>query len=321
MKKFMILTIFVLTMMTGCKALGLESFKEAMDTTASITKGVRTVEVEVKNTFDKEDITVDELKAISVAEDLKTKVKVHYDNTKDIYQHEGDVYVYIQGYGTDSSFYISKEKQVVYVDLLGKYIDLQNMGNFDVNSTKGENINDTSMTPDFTPIFEKLNFMLIQDKFREVLSEKDVVVGQNEYIWTSEGKLKTTTYLINLSDKQIKSIVSVMEAQIDKKLLANIIGKSFGKYIEEEKYVERIFEDVDKIEFEKVEGIAYVDFDGRLVKEEYVIVIDTNQRGSGALTKMEMKLSILSEHLGKDLPFNIPNVTKENTFNYKEERK
>lgn len=159
-----------------------------------------------------------------------------------------------------------------------------------------------------------IDFNAIWKQWLKVLSEENVVAGENTYIITDEGQIKTTTYSFSLNEDQLNEL---MKALLDgehvdaiNKLIAETI---YSHKASDDKDKEiRIEDQLKQFKLKELEGQAYVDFDNRLIRQEFVLKgLGTNPI-PGNVESFEIVVKMDYMNLGEDQTFDFPTIDENN---------
>lgn len=156
-------------------------------------------------------------------------------------------------------------------------------------------------------------FQPIADKFMELLTDKDVMKGERTYITTEDGQIKTTIYTVNLDETQLKELFN--EAIYILAIQEISLG-TLGNQGITDKDKEDLFAEIEKLTeeltLENFSSTAYVDFDGRLVKQDVELELAINNGGQpGTLNWVKVAVNITNSGLGEKQDMEFPEVTED----------
>jgi len=303
----LIIVIILVISITGCQSKGLASYQEALETTNSIEKSEVKIEVDAKLNFDKTGLSFEEEKKLNDYEIMSGSITSKYDMTKELM--ETNMYYIQGGMGIDSSLFYKDQQLILQLPIINLFMILTEEDIMNVEDKEEiEESRDLS-----------INFDKIMKDWISVFKEEDVVVGKNTYILTNEGQLKTTKYVFKLNSEQLKTLETQLFSEIDMEELNALIVSQISNYNEsEEEVVFNIEEVLDKIELSSIEGEAFVDFDNRLIRQNFILKGNGINVKPGDLEIFEINLSITYSNLGDEQDFKFPTLTEENVVDQEE---
>lgn len=258
MKKIFCLLIIIAVFLTlvGCQENTLLEYKESSEKTDQISKGKASFNIKIKNYFDYEGLTDDEIKKLNYFKDIEVNSIYTFDNTKEeIYMM---LYFNFGGLGYDTEAYLRGGETIVRIPIINKYIimnnkDIKQSGNNKLNNDINEYI-----------------FIPIQEKWMEILNSENVVKGEKSILATEDGDVKVTKYTITPSDEQTKDfIMYCLDTVIsNEKLLIDMIKLANDKdNISLKKTINSCKEMIEKEEKINFQQTIYIDIDGYITKE------------------------------------------------------
>lgn len=296
----LIITILIISI-TGCQSKGLLSYQEALETTNSIDKGEIKIEVDTKFNFDKTGLTFEEEKVLSDFEKMSGIITSKFDITQELM--ETNIYYIQGGMGIDFSLFLRDKQLILQLPIINMFMILQEDDKMNMENSE-ESINNEGFTIDIDKIM---------DDWISVFKEEDVVVGKNTYMLTNEGQLKTTKYSFNLDSDQLKTLENQLLSQIDMEKLNNLIISQINEYNDsDEEMTFNIEEKLDKLKLSSIEGQAFVDFDQRLIRQNFLLKGEGINVKPGDLETFEIELSMTYSNLGEEQAFDFPTLSEEN---------
>lgn len=295
-----LITIIIMTI-TGCQSKGLLTYQEALETTNNIDKGEIKIEVDTHFNFDKTGLTFEEEKALSDFEEMSGILTSKYDIEQELM--ETNIYYIQGGMGIDFSLFLKDQQLILQLPIINLFMILNEEDMINV-SMEEEAISSEGLVIDFDQVMAD---------WISVFREDDVVVGNNTYIMTNEGQLKTTKYSFNLDSQQLKMLEEQLFAQIDIDELNKLVNQQVNNYNDyESEVIINIEELLEKIVLNSIEGEAYVDFDNRLIRQNFVLKGEGIDVQPGDLDTFEINLSMTYTNLGEEQLFEFPTLTDEN---------
>lgn len=293
MKRLLCLLIISVILLAGCSRDALTGYTEALHKTGSIPRGRLKVETVVDMDFNLDNLTVEEINAVRYLEHMDYICEITYDDSKDPKEALAKAYGNVGGLGMDGTVYIKGDRVDLYLPMLGGYLDL----------SKPELKEKLVAGEDFTKLFRP-----VINKFLELLSAKDIIKGKRTYITTGDGQIKTTVYTVQMNEEQLLSLVEevarIMETE-------NInVGDLIGVNIEIDDVTEAMRDWKEHFSLSGFTSTAYVDFDGRLVMQDFELDIslkDANTTKGPVRIRTSGKVTFSG--LGEAQRIDIPEVT------------
>jgi len=184
-------------------------------------------------------------------------------------------------------------------------------------------IEDTETTEDieFTSIIEP-----ILAKWKEILSNEDILRGQKTYIMTEAGQIKATTYYITIDYEQLAILSEkVIEQLTQEDVLAYFIDGSELTQEQTDETIAHIRTLLLRAEIVSFDGTAFVDFDGRMVKQTFDFELDFGEGEPGDMTSIKCSFTMEKKELGEPQTFNFPTIrddqwvySEDGQYNYKD---
>lgn len=299
----LLLIIILVISITGCQSKGLTTYQEAIETTNSIEKGELKMEVDTVLNFDKTGLSFEEEKQLNDFEQMSGSITSKFDITKELL--DTNIYFYQGGTGIDFSLFTIDNQLILQLPIINLYMVLseEDMINID-DEEDSETINTEGLTIDFDDLMKS---------WISVFNEEDVVVGNNTYILTNEGKLKTTKYSFNLDQEQLKTLEELLVNEIDMNALNQIFLDQISNYNDTEEVLDFDIEEIlAKISLTSLEGEAFVDFDNRLIRQNFILKGEGVDVVPGDLESFEIKFEMTYTNLGEEQSFDFPTLTDEN---------
>jgi len=326
---YLVLILCVGLLVSGCASKGLTQYQEAVLLTDSIERGEKETEIKLVNTFNKVGLSIEEEKALSNYEKITVRTNTIYDNM-DESRFIANLYYIVGGLGIDSRLFKDEEKIYVQLPFVDKYFIIEQDGISNYFDTyEVENLEKNSKG---NSLFIK-DIKKIKEQWLKVFEEEDVVVGKTEYILTDEGQIKTTVYNFQLDQEQLQELKTILTEYIDLDVLNEMVNKSIlqSGYMDtfsmkedrEEGTREKNIETEDKIDIKKwfdrvtltnIEGQAYVDFDNRLIKQNFTVQGTLEHAEPGDLESIEVYYQEEYMNLGNEQKFKFPDLTEDNSL-------
>ena len=301
MKKTIILVLLISLIcgLVGCNKNDLAVYNEAIKKTDAIKKGQMSCDINIENELDEEEMTAEELKNVRYIKKIKAVISTKYDWEKD--KLISNNYLNFGGLGYDSIFYINGENIFFKIPFLGKYIDLSN------NQNKNQE----------SPI-TKETMKRINEKWLEILSEKDVASGEKILLTTDDGEVKAKQFTINLKDEQLKEFINYSLDTLEK-------DERFSNFVEEviisssddmkefnaKSFFDSLKELVNNSENLSFKYNAFIDIDNYKIEENIGISLEPQK---GKIKKQQINIVTKHWNIEKEQKFEFPSLTKENTI-------
>jgi hypothetical protein len=291
MKKLMIISTLLLVL-TGCGQKDIEAYYKAFNKSVSFETGVMTVDVKVNSTFDLSDLSDEEAKEMALLDEMQFIYTMEYNEKTNL--NKSTTYTQIMGTGNDTLVYVSEDEVILELPNIGKYAEIE--------------VEEDDFAEDFDDVFNDLFA-----KWQEILEEEDVVVGKNRYIETDQGQIKATTYHLYLNDEQINELSTyLIELTEDERFIEMMQEINPDATVNSN----TLKDFLDKLDFIAIDGEAFVDFDGILVRQtaRFTVVSDELDYLNEAVIELNMNW----EQLGEDIEILMPKLTDENTIDLDE---
>ncbi|MCT4598382.1 MAG: hypothetical protein N4A50_10960 [Vallitalea sp.] len=293
MKKMKIIigVTVLLTMLTACSTEGLEIYNDASIKTSNESKGKTSCKINMDIDFNTDDLTLEEIRQLNYAKKMIFEITSSYDSSKG--KVASDIYLNLGGVGMDSNYYRNGNEGYVKIPVLNKYIDID----------EGKEIVNTKEYGSF--------FSTIEESWLELLEEDDVVKGENTIIDTEEGQVKATIVTININEALLKKYAEkITYILMDSDIINKIVDVNYDS-AHKEKLRETLTRTLKKIQFEDFKTLAYIDFDGYLIKEEISMRMKMADANKGE--PLAMSISITNENwdIGKEQNIEIPEIKEQ----------
>ena len=304
MKKILILLTTVLLMTSGCSGSDLEDYKQSVLDTQAYETGTMVSDMSIDLTFNEEGLSFEEVRDLSYFEEIAAKTEVTYDSTGAEPKSVINGYFNFGGLGFDMVYYIDGEDILIKLPIMDKFIDVDTAADFG-----GEFSSEASGAE------QEKAIKRIVDTWNSVLGSEDVFSGKKAYVLTDRGQIKTTTYTVNINDEQFtvlkEAFLEILEdEQLIESFLAN--GNTFSDYdMTAGEMQANIREMVSSLSLVSFEGVAYVDFDGRLVRQVFEAALKNDNAKPGSVETLLIRYETTYDKLGEALNIVIPEVNEE----------
>src|SRR6056297_1153299 len=123
MKKFIAVTLIILitASLFGCSQDYLQNYKEAVEKTESRKSGREKISVNIENEFNEENISQEILEELNYLKNIQVEVTSSFNESQD----QSKVYIKYRGLGYDLTIFSSEEQSLIYVPMIGRYIELK----------------------------------------------------------------------------------------------------------------------------------------------------------------------------------------------------
>ncbi|MFO7888273.1 MAG: hypothetical protein R6U59_08140 [Eubacteriales bacterium] len=297
MKKITAVLLMFLTTVAlfGCSQDYLQNYKEAVEKTESRKFGKERIAIKIENEFNEENISQEILEELNYLKNIQVEVTSSFNESQD----ESKVYIKYRGLGYDLTIFSSEEQSLIYVPMIGRYIQLkeEDLG-FDDNMKDLEEL-------------EALTSK-IKEEWLNLLQKENVVKGKKDIMTTKDGDVKVDLYTIQPSEEQtrlfLKKIFALLRSE----------EKSLGKLVENENDDIDIANIIDNIEkaiekFEKItfKNKAYIDIDGYIVKEYIDITLEDYDPKPGSNSIISVNVEVENWENEVEQKIKIPEVDQE----------
>ncbi len=314
MKKKITVYIVILSftiLLTACQTKGLKTYQDAMKNTEAISKAEVIIESEIRTTFNKTGLTIEEEIELSAFESMKTKISTKYDDAEPE-RVESNIYYIAGAVGIDAAFYVNNGEVIIQIPLINMYMKLDDIMD-DIDEEK------SSLSKE--PIEIQFDFNEVMKSWLSVFNEENVVVGNNTYIITDEGQVKTTAYSFKLDKEQLKTLKETLLEKIDLKILDQLAMDYFKEFQfsqEKEEFKINIEKLLDGFTLTYLEGEAFVDYDNRLIRQSFILYAKGNNPIPGNLKEFQIELTMTYTNLGENQEFDFPKLTEDNVLDKEE---
>jgi len=297
MKKITAVLLILLTtlFLFGCSQDYLQNYKEAVEKTESREFGKERISIKIENEFNEENISQEILEELNYLKDIQVEVTSSFNES----QEESKVYIKYRGLGYDLTVFSSEEEVIIYVPMIGRYIELkeENLG-FD------DNIKDLEEVEDLTS--------KIQKEWLNLLQKENVVKGKKDIMTTKDGDVKVDLYTINPSEEQIRLFLKKIFALLrsEEESLSKLV-KSQNNDVDIVNIIDNIEEAFGKFEKITYKNQAYIDIDGYIVKEYIDIVLEDYDPEPGSNSIISVNVEIENWENEEVQNIEIPDVNKE----------
>ncbi len=295
MKKLIIILLSLALCLTGCSTDALSGYIKAFRKTKSISSGRLQLEASVDMDFQLDQLTAEQQGTVQNLEHMDFASEVTYDFREEADRMIAKSYGNFGGMGIDSTFYLEGDKMNLYLPMLGGYLDLP----------EAEDQDENEVFRDFSKLSEP-----VLAKFLELLTAEDIMKGKRTYITTKDGQIKTTVYTVNMSEEQLKQLMEetiriIEEDNID-------LGKMFGIDTDQTDIPKELRKWKDRFALSGFTSTAYVDFDGRLVKQDLTAEL-TFKKEQSSMAPIGLRISgiITFSGLGEKQAMDFPEVTED----------
>ncbi len=301
MKKLLIALISIMMIVSGCGTSDLEDYKAALLATESFQSGTSESKLSIDLTFDETDMTFEEKRDMSYYERIQVETNMAYDY-REVSKAIIDGYFNFGGLGFDMNYYINEDEVLIKLPILDKFLDIDAM--------VIEDSEDNTVNEDQERAIKK-----VIDTWNEVLGDEDVFSGSKAYVMTDKGQIKTTTYTINISEAQFDLLKEAfLKILDDEKIVETFLSGSEqfanieGNQDEFTDYIRSLLKEIRLVEFS---GKAYVDFDGRLVRQVLIADLINDGTEPGEVQTMHIEYETTYDQIGDDVELIMPIVNEE----------
>lgn len=297
--RFVFAIIFIsFGLLSGCTSDALSEYLEAAKKTSNIEKGNIKLAIQAELDFETEGLSYEQKRDLSYFDQIDIESNTQFDSSAEAQKVISKTYFNFGGVGFDSVFYMNGDQAYLRMPIIDGYIRLDSF----LQDKEEMAFSDSGDL--FLPIYER---------WMEILGQEDVVKGEKTYVLTDQGQIKASTYSIVISRDQLKVLGDEMFKVLrDKRFFEMAVKEGYYKgEMKEEDIIAFVEEYAQRIVLESFEGNAYVDFDGRIVKEEYSLKLGFEEPNKGELKAIDLSLKMEHTMLGEELDFDFPVVEED----------
>lgn len=306
MKQFKIAMIMIglLTLLlTGCSTNDMQAYFDAIELTDKEVTGRNEIELYAELEFNEEDLDADQLRNLSYFDVIHIRYQDKFDYSNENEKMEGNMYYNLGGLGLDMSIYMHDGLLYMKMPVQDKYMDMTS----ELNNTNEEGLSEKQgMYMDMVEPF--------MEEWQNILKTDDIVKGEKTYVLTEEGQIKATTYNITIDEAQLKTLTSKMTSSISTEEFIENSFTNNGESLTQEEIAEvkEEFEAVfSQVKIESFVGTAFVDYDGRMVRQTFDFVLNFGVVDSGQLERIEGSFSMELTELGEEQEFDFPIISED----------
>lgn len=275
-------------MISSCGHNGLEEYKNALSVTSQIDSGSLKLVVDLELTFNEDGLSAEQSRQLNEFKTMHLEMTNRYgrDENSGSKEVQADMYFSIGGFGVDSTFYMDGKRQAVRLPIINKLMYIDNRG---VQNELQEFSLETTAT-----------------QWTKVFNEEDVIIGQQDYIITEDGQIKTMTYTIKLTSEQLMTLFMPIKQSIEELSQEQIVTLlSIEPEMAEE--VKKVLDQtLPELILTNLDGKAYVDFDGRLSRQTLELEGLVMNNRPGQLKSVNMTVQMDTDMLGEDQELAFP---------------
>lgn len=302
--KWLSLIVAIMVLVSGCQGTDLMDYQEAMALTESYGSGVMTTQVSMDLSFNQAGLSMEASRDLSYFEELGVKTVTSYEASAETVMVMVNGSYNYGGMGFDMIHYFNEKEMLIKLPMFDKYIRSE-PEQYDTSSTEYSALD---------RIFKAWD---------QVLKEEDVFSGKKAFVTTEKGKIKTMTYHISINEDQysvLKETLLDLIAEGDLKEMFMAFDENGSTM--DEATADQIIGDFtrffDTMGLEAMSGVAYVDFDGRLVEQALSLDLIRLNALPGEITRAKVELVMTYDQLGERLNLTMPQVTDEDILNLEE---
>ncbi len=286
--RIVIMVLIIAGTISGCGHKGLEEYKEALTVTSQINSGRLQMIMDLELAFNEEGLSEDAIRKLNEYKAMHLEMTYRYgvsDNEKQK-QVQADTFFSIGGFGLDTTFYMDGERQAIRLPIINKLMTIE----------------DYSVQEDL----KGFSLENVAAQWTNVFNEEDVIVGQQDYIITEEGQIKTMTYTIKLTSEQLMMLFGPIQKKIgelSQEQLANFL------HIEPTMAAQlkgALDAQLEGVVMTNLDGKAYVDFDGRLSRQTMELQGIVTNNKPGQLKSFNVSVQMDTDTLGEEQQLDFP---------------
>lgn len=302
MRRILVVLGTMILVLSGCGGSALEDYQSALMLTESYTNGQADMALSIDLVFDETGLSFEDQRKLSYFERIDMVTSMTYLEDGNVFNGTMDGYFNFGGLGFDMVYYIKGDQVLVKLPIMDKYMRLSDQGTEIEAATSQE----TGQEEVFSRLVEAWNGLL---------KEEDVFSGSKAYVMTDKGQLKTTTYTIAINDEQFEALKGLALTMLDDQALVAAFlqnGQNFtGETMDEADISDMLGELLEAVSLESFEGKAYVDFDGRLVRQEFYVDLINPSAKPGQVASLHLSYESNYDLLGQVEAVAFPEVKEE----------
>ncbi|WP_449240532.1 hypothetical protein [Desulfoscipio gibsoniae] len=297
----------------GCWKTGdLQALQKATVTTKEITRGQTLTEFHYQMDFDELDLTPEEHRKLETYRKLKGTVTERFDRQKGL--SYVNAHLDLGGMGFDLKVYTDANRTILLLPTFTKFLVIQR-----------ENLE--QRLPEESPGIKATNWAKqLADLWNGLLKAENVRRTGAQPVSTPEGDIKVTGYEVVLKDTEIRKLAreSVRVILSDPEIKEQIIN-NWLKYVRKEDLqdedidnrlaviMEQALKGIDQTRFKDFHYTGAADRDSHLVLETiHVRTATGTEKGPTVTADLNIKTQRWS--IGRQMSFDMPEITPENSF-------
>lgn len=299
MKKSLAVLMTTVFLLSGCGRSDLQDYQSAVLMTDAYTNGRSETSLSVDLIFNEQGLSFEEQRDLSYFEGIDMTTTMTYI-AGELFRGQMDTYFNFGGLGFDMVYYMNGDEVLIKLPIMDKYMAVSG----------GMDTSDTSVTMDEEDAIKRLI-----DSWNGVLNEEDVFSGSKAYVMTDKGQLKTTTYTISINDDQFDVLKATLLTLLEEEEILESFLEGSGNYTSYEvdgDAVQSMVQDLLKeVTLTSFEGKAYVDFDGRLVRQDFTADLVNHSAQPGQVASLHIEYETFYDLLGQVEDLYFPEVKDE----------
>lgn len=302
--KVTLLLVAILTLvLTGCSTNDMQAYFDAMELTDQEVTGRNEIELYAELEFNEEGLDADELRNLSYFDVIHLRYQDKYDYSDSNELMAGHMYYNLGGLGLDMSIYMHDGMLYMKMPVQDMYMDMSS----ELGETESHELTEEQemYMGVVTPFIEE---------WQNILRTDDIVKGEKTYVLTEEGQIKATTYEITIDEEQLKILTESMTDSLSSEGFIENNFTNNGESLTEEEIetVKEEFSEVfNQVLIESFIGTAFVDYDGRMVRQTFEFVLDFGDVSPGQLKRIDGSFTMEITELGEEQEFDFPEVSED----------
>ena len=298
MHKILVALGIGLLTLTACSSSDLEDYQQALIETSAYTSGVMTSALSVEIAFNEAGLDFESVRNLSYFEAIEVVTRTEYNSEADSTTAMIDAYFNFGGMGFDMIYYMSGNEMLIKLPIIDKYIQL-GYESSEEDKRQGD-------------LRQSMAIKKVIDEWNNVLNAEDVFSGSKAYILTDKGQIKTSTYQVVINQEQFQVIKTALLSIIaDEENVDAFLKDSEGMVdmaldtVEIQTFMKEM---IEAMSLESFEGQAFVDFDGRLVKQIFTVALVNQEAMPGQIKSIHFTYESGYDQLGNVAPILIPTI-------------
>jgi len=296
MKKMFIVSIIMLSLLTGCSGTAFEAYSTAVNNTEGAMYGKSKTDFQMEMDFNLEGLTRDEIRKVEPWKHFSYESTMTYN--RELAQELVELYVKAYNLGIEGRIYKNKDRTILVSPILPKVVLLDGLDELMPDTSGGI---DRGISEDSLEKLNKLWMKLLNNENRTSIG--------NIIISTPGGEIKSKEYIMNLGTEELRP---VLKESMDILLQDDFI-KRLGQ--ENEHVNLMVIKDIDNIiddiQVDSFSHRAFIDRDGFVAEETIEMDLDFTKLNNFMINKISINISIQNWDLGRKVEIAFPEINED----------